>query len=240
MAPSPASHLELNVLMGTAPSDSPMIALMVIPPSTNGVVSDDVITVMMQRTYQLQTINLRLNPEGTGAATATSGSSTKAIEDGPVISEDPRGIKRLRDTDGDQPEGGSKLPKTDSTRVPAIPNPSTARKADAPTTPQAGPSKAPQAGPSKVPQAGPSKVPQAGLSKAPQAGPSRAPQSVPSTVKVTGRPVYIPDSQELVVLPLMPRSLFDELTTFTDDSDSSATEPETEDEAQRGGGLLCK
>ena len=156
MAPSPVSHLELNVLMGSAPSDSPMIALMLIPPSTNSVMSDDAITAMMQGTYQLQTVNLRLNPEGTGAATTTSGSSTKAVEDGPAVCEDPgRGIKRVRDADGDLPEGGMKLQKAESASVPAILNPSTAPKADAPTTPQAGPSKASQTGPSITPQVGP-------------------------------------------------------------------------------------
>ena len=118
--------------------------------------------------------------------------------------------------------------------------PTKAPQAGPSRTPQAGPSKAPQVGPSKAPQVGPSRAPQVGHSRAPQAGPSRAPQAVPATVKATGKLVYIPDSQELVVLPLMPRSLFDELTTFTNDSDSSATEPELEDEAQRGGGLLCK
>jgi hypothetical protein len=235
MAPSPASHFELNVLMGTAPSDSPMVALMVIPPSTSSVVSDDVTTVMMQSAYQLQTINLR-NPEGFGAATTTSGRSMKAIEDGQIQSEDPllgHGMKRLRDTDGDQPEGGLKLPRTESSRVPGIPKPSTALQADAPTAPQAAPPTAPQAAPPTAPQAGPPKQPQTGPPRQPQAGPSRVPQAGPSTVKATGKPVYIPDSQELVVLPLMPRSLFDELTTFTDDPDSSATEPETSEDEQR-------
>ena len=151
--------------------------------------------MMMQKTYQLQSINFRLNPEGIGAVTTTSGTSTKAIEDGAVIPADPslaRGMKRSRDTAGDQPKGGLKHPKTDSTQ--------------------------------KTPKA--STVPQAG----------------PSTIKGKGKAIYIPDSQELVVLPLMPRSLYDELTTLSDDSDSSATVPETEDEAeaQRGGGLLCK
>lgn len=43
MAPSPDSpNLELNMLV--APSESPLIALMVIPPSTNKVVSNVVKT----------------------------------------------------------------------------------------------------------------------------------------------------------------------------------------------------
>ena len=199
MAPSPVSQLELNVHMGTAPTDSPMIALMVIPPSTSNVVSNDITTMMKRRTYQLQSINFRLNPEGIGAVTTTSGTSTKAIEDGTDKPADPLpacGMKRSRDMAGDQPKGGLKHQKTDSTH----------------RTPKA----------STVPQAGPSTI---------------KGKAGPSTIKGKGKSIYIPDSQELVVLPLMPRSLYDELTTLSDDSDSFATEPETEAEAQRGGGL---
>ena len=61
-------------------------------------------------------------------------------------------------------------------------------------------------------------------------------------MKITGVPQCVPNSEEeLLVLPPMPRSLFDELTTFTDDFDSSLTEPETsKDEAYPRRGVASK
>ncbi len=64
----------------------------------------------------------------------------------------------------------------------------------------------------------------------------------PSTIKATGVPQFVPDSQEeLLVLPPMPKSLFEELTTFHGDLDSSVTEPESsEDEARARGYIPSK
>ncbi|KAF8261670.1 hypothetical protein EI94DRAFT_1809928 [Lactarius quietus] len=180
MAPPPDSHLELNVLMGA--SQSPMIAVMVIPQSTSTV-----------------SINFCLNPGGSDTAGVTSDTLSKVIlrqEDDqkgiakviPADTQMGRGVKRSHDTTGDPPDGKvSKHPKTKSV----------ASHVQGSTKPPA--------------------VLQAGL----------------STIKVSAVPQYIPDSQEeLLVLPPMPRSLFEELTTFPGDPDNSLTEPETsEDEA---------
>ncbi|KAF8264673.1 hypothetical protein EI94DRAFT_1805486 [Lactarius quietus] len=67
--------------------------------------------------------------------------------------------------------------------------------------------------------------------------PPAVPQAGPSTIKVSAVPQYVPDSQEeLLVLPPMPRSLFEELTMFPGDPDNSLTEPKTsEDEARARG-----
>src|SRR6266702_1897770 len=64
----------------------------------------------------------------------------------------------------------------------------------------------------------------------------------PSTIKATGVPQFVPDSQEeLLVLPPMPKSLFEELTTFHGDLDSSVTEPKSsEDEARARGYIPSK
>jgi hypothetical protein len=51
----------------------------------------------------------------------------------------------------------------------------------------------------------------------------------PSRLVVTGSPQVVA-GQDLLVLPPMPREVFDELTSMFDDVDSSRTEPETSDE----------
>ncbi|KAH8981984.1 hypothetical protein EDB86DRAFT_2834591 [Lactarius hatsudake] len=54
----------------------------------------------------------------------------------------------------------------------------------------------------------------------------------PSTIKLKGKPQYIPENEVLLVLPPMPKSLYNELTF--DGLDSSLTEPESsEDERAR-------
>jgi hypothetical protein len=66
--------------------------------------------------------------------------------------------------------------------------------------------------------------------------PSTAPKAGPSTVKVNQKPQYVPDSE--LVLPPVATRFVEELTTFPDDFNSSATEPETsEDEVRAQGGL---
>jgi hypothetical protein len=50
----------------------------------------------------------------------------------------------------------------------------------------------------------------------------------PSRLVVTGSPQVIA-GQDLLVLPPMPREVFDELTSMFDDVNSSRTEPETSD-----------
>ncbi|KAH9018883.1 hypothetical protein EDB85DRAFT_2154191 [Lactarius pseudohatsudake] len=54
----------------------------------------------------------------------------------------------------------------------------------------------------------------------------------PSTIKLKGKPQYVPENEVLLVLPPMPKSLHNELTF--DGLDSSLTEPESsEDERAR-------
>jgi hypothetical protein len=54
----------------------------------------------------------------------------------------------------------------------------------------------------------------------------------PSHLVVTGSPQVVA-GQDLLVLPPMPREVFDELTSMFDDVDSSRTEPETSDEGAK-------
>ncbi|KAI9456646.1 hypothetical protein BJY52DRAFT_1187726 [Lactarius psammicola] len=113
MAPTSNSHLELNVNAGMALQGSPVIVLMLIPPTITRV-----------------TINSCLSAEDLRAVATTSSASTETMlsqngdlecvsKDGLVIygaSPPPgRGTKRLRDATGDHPEEGpSKHPRTEA------------------------------------------------------------------------------------------------------------------------------
>lgn len=170
----------------------------------------------MKITYHTmsQAINLRLNPNEFGAVAATTCTSTEA-----VVSLD------------DHRDPGPK----DGPIIPAAPPPDRGLKRS-PGSAWAQPNAKFSKTDSTRVQERPSKPPTA------KADPSTAPKVGASTVKITGVPQYIPDSQEeLLVLPPMPRSLFQELTTFPDDFDSSLTEPETsEDEVRARPGVPSK
>ncbi|KAH9177191.1 hypothetical protein EDB89DRAFT_2064809 [Lactarius sanguifluus] len=57
---------------------------------------------------------------------------------------------------------------------------------------------------------------------------ARQPSAGPSSIKLKGKPQYVPENEVLLVLPPMPRSLYNELTF--DDLDSSLTEPESSED----------
>ena len=126
------------------------------------------------------------------------------------------------------PDGPREPCPKDGTVIPAAPKPDRVLKRSPGTAWAQPPAKFPKKDSIRV-QEGPS-------------NPSTAPKAGPSTVKITGVPQYVPDSQEeLLVLPPMPRSLFEELTMFSDISDSSVTKPETsEDEACARRGVAGK
>jgi hypothetical protein len=60
-----------------------------------------------------------------------------------------------------------------------------------------------------------------------EAGPSL------SCVAITGTPQVVTGNEELLVLPPMPREIFDELTTMFDHPDSSLTDPDTSDKESK-------
>jgi len=54
-----------------------------------------------------------------------------------------------------------------------------------------------------------------------------------STIKVIGKPRYVPINEPLLVLPPIPKSLYDELISIDDNLDShtgSTTEPESSED----------
>ncbi|KAN0133527.1 hypothetical protein V8E53_008695 [Lactarius tabidus] len=180
--PASPESLKVDVLMGMDPPKSPVMLLMVIPPSMNQV-----------------SINFHLKPEGNGTVAATTGTSMEA-----EVSQD-----------------GKKLSIRDRAKIPGAPQPVHGLKHSHETS---------RAQPvAKLPRMVSGRV--QGSSK-----PSTAPKAGPSTVKVNQKPQYIPDSE--LVLPPVATRFVEELTTFPDDFNSSATEPETsEDEVRAQGGL---
>lgn len=76
------------------------------------------------------------------------------------------------------------------------------------------------------------------IDEQPAQGPAKRANIEPDAprLRVTGYPQHVPVNQDLLVLPPIPRDLYNELTALTDDpvSDCSTTEPETsEDEIER-------
>ncbi|KAH9021908.1 hypothetical protein EDB85DRAFT_2152098 [Lactarius pseudohatsudake] len=57
---------------------------------------------------------------------------------------------------------------------------------------------------------------------------ARQPSAGPSTIKLKGKPQYVPENEVLLVLPPMPRSLYNELTI--DNLDTSLTKPESSED----------
>jgi hypothetical protein len=55
----------------------------------------------------------------------------------------------------------------------------------------------------------------------------------PSCVVITGTPQVVTGNEELLVLPPMPREIFEELTTMFDHPDSSLTDPDTSDDESK-------
>ena len=86
-----------------------------------------------------------------------------------------------------------------------------------------------EAGPSEVRKLPPRRVPQ--NQKAATTGVNA--EAGPSNSVITGIPLVVTGNEDLLVLPPIPRDIYEELTTLFDDCDSPLEGPETSDEESK-------